>query len=282
MSIFSRLLFYTQVLSLDICIGAIGSGALAATLLCAPMRAIWWLLLPASVWVIYSVDHLLDAKKISTGAVNVRHKFHRDHFTAIAIVTTIVGVCCVASAIWFLPDMVLKAGAIISALVAFHLGMAFWGKVRIGKEISVALIYACGVWFGPYLRSECAFSAIPAIAFVLFVIAALLNLFMSSAIEYDLDKKEGLTFATDIISPQTIRRSVTVVSLVTSFGALALAAFAAYRSLPTRQIVALTMLFVLCAVPGVILYYEDYFKIKQRYRALAEWAFALGILLILE
>lgn len=282
MSIFSRLLFYTQVLSLDICIGAIGSGALAATLLCAPMRAIWWLLLPASVWVIYSVDHLLDAKKISTGAVNVRHKFHRDHFTAITIVTTIVGVCCVASAIWFLPDMVLKAGAIISALVAFHLGMAFWGKVRIGKEISVALIYACGVWFGPYLRSECAFSAIPAIAFVLFVIAALLNLFMSSAIEYDLDKKEGLTFATDIISPQTIRRSVTVVSIVTSFGALALAAFAAYRSLPTRQIVALTMLFVLCAVPGVILYYEDYFKIKQRYRALAEWAFALGILLILE
>ena len=124
----STVFSYAEILSIDICIGVVGSGALAASLLHAEMRLVWWFLLPAAVWVIYTADHLLDARKIGQDIVNARHKFHRKHFTVLTTVTVLMALGCLVAALIFLSDIVLKGGLLLCILAAFHLAMAFWGE----------------------------------------------------------------------------------------------------------------------------------------------------------
>lgn len=277
---FSAVFSYAEILSIDICIGVIGSGALAASLLHAKMRLVWWFILPAAVWVIYTADHLLDAKKIGKEIVNARHKFHREHFTVLAILAAIVALGCLIAAPLYLSDLVLQGGLFLCLLAALHLALAFWGKIRIGKEISVAVVYSLGVWFGPYLRRECSVSWLHITGFGLFILAALLNLFMNSIMEYEMDKRENLRFATGIFSLNRIRVFVMVSSWFSSLAILIILKYVIKHRLEMSVLAGFCFLFVLCAVPGFIISDEAFYKKDRRYRVLAEWIFALGILLL--
>lgn len=277
---FSAVFSYAEILSIDICIGVIGSGALAATFLHAKMRLVWWLILPAAVWVIYTADHLLDAKKIGKEIVNARHKFHREHFTLLATLASIVAVCCLIAAPLYLSDIVLQGGLLLCLLAALHLALAFWGKIRIGKEISVAVIYSLGVWFGPYLRRECSVSWLHITGFGLFILAALLNLFMNSIMEYEMDKRENLRFATGIFSLNRMRIFVMVSSWLSSLAILIVMKYIIKHRLETILLAGFGFLFILCAAPGFIISEESFYKQHRRYRLQAEWIFAIGIVLL--
>lgn len=269
--------FYTEVLSLDICAGVLGSAALAQTMLASTMKPCWWLLLPASVWVIYTADHLFDARKTGSAAVNRRHKFHSDNSRLLTLCAIATGTACVAAAFWCLREIVLLAGAFMGTLALAHLALAYWGKIRIGKEFSVAIVYACGVWFAPYLNRTVEVSAAIAVAFGLFLVAALLNLFMNSLIELSIDRSEQQVFALRTLAPSLVRRAVIGVAVVSFIMLLVLASGLtgfAYRW-------EFTYLTFLCTVPGGILFFEDYFRVNARYRLPAELAFLAGIGLLL-
>lgn len=274
-------LYYAQVLSLDICIGVLGSGAFAKTLLKASMKPVWWFLLPASVWVIYTADHLMDARKVGARSVNVRHKFHFDHFKILAVLAVVVALTCVVVAFLYSRELVFAGGFVMGGLAFLHIVIAYWGKVRFGKEISVAVVYACGVWFAPFLNRGVAIEPVHIAAFVFFILAAVLNLFMNSVIEFALDRHEGLVFGLGLSTQRTIRKMVIVVS---SVAAVSLLCFATYSfgtgGYPTVTFSSLYLL-LLCAVPGFILRFENFFAVNQRYRLPAELVFALGAALLL-
>lgn len=277
---FAAVFGYAEILSIDICIGVVGSGALAASLLHAEMRLAWWLLLPAAVWVIYTADHLLDARKIRKDFANARHEFHRRHFIALATLAVLAAVGCFLAAVFFLSDIVVKGGLLLCLLAAFHLAMAFWGKIRFGKEISVAVIYSLGVWFAPYLRRGCAVTGLHIIAFGLFFLAALLNLLMNSIMEYEMDKKENLRFASGVFPLKRMRIAVMAASWLASLGILVILKYGIKLRVELAVIAGFGFLFVLCAVPGIIISEESFYKKNKRYRVQAEWVFSLGILLL--
>jgi uncharacterized membrane protein YsdA (DUF1294 family) len=270
---------YVEVLSIDICIGVLGSGALASTMLRAQMKPVWWFLLPASVWAVYTADHLFDAWKVGANAVNPRHKFHHEHFNVLATLTVLTSVVCGIAALLYLTEMVLIGGIMVGALAVLHVCLAFWGKVRFGKELSVAAIYACGVWFAPFLGRGVAISTTEIIAFGAFFLAAVLNLFMNSVIEFRLDVKEDLVFGAQVLSRKSIRRIVIVLAFA---AALFLGGYLAYleftsHSVDIRNIASFAVLALLCLVPGVILVFDTYFSQDHRYRIPAEWVFATGL-----
>jgi hypothetical protein len=271
------LLYYMQVLSLDICIGVIGSGAFAKTFLRASMKPVWWFLLPASVWVIYTADQLMDARKVGARSVNVRHKFHFDHFKILALIAAVT--CCIL-AFLYLREMVFIGGFMMGGLAVMHILIAYWGKVRFGKEISVAVIYACGVWFAPFLNRGVEISPLYIAAFVIFILGAILNLFMNSVIEFAIDRQEGQVFGMGLATRKAIRRAVIGVS----FGAIiGIASFAIYGFIHGLNPVVLAgygYLLLVCAVPGIILFYEDFFAKDQRYRLPAELVFCVGAVLL--
>ncbi|GAB4430000.1 MAG: hypothetical protein OHK0011_12600 [Turneriella sp.] len=274
----SRIRFCIEVLSLDVCAGVLGSAALAKTILQAQMKPCWWLLLPASVWVIYTVDHLFDAHKTGSAAVNPRHKFHSDHFLPLALSAIAMGLGCVGGAFWCLREIVFLGGAFMGTLALTHLALAYWGRIRIGKELSVAVIYTSGIWFAPFLNRRVEVSLEIALAFLIFFLAAVLNLFMNSVIEYSLDDKEQQVYILKTISPKIIRRFVVITAVMSTLAGILIAS----AVLPIAHRWEFTYLMFLCAVPGCILLFERFFRANARYRLPAELSFLAGIALLLQ
>ncbi|EPG64615.1 LA_0991 family prenyltransferase-like protein [Leptospira wolffii] len=271
--------FYIHVLSLDICLGVIGSGALATSVTGAKMKPAWWILLPLSVWVIYTLDHLLDGQKSGTDSVNPRHKFHYDYRKPLIVACSVAALVCAALALLLLREIVLLGGAILAALAFLHLGIARWGRLRFGKEFSVALIYTLGVWFGPLLIVGFRSWAVP-VLLLLFFLGTVLNLVMNSLMEADLDAKEGQVYLLSALSPELAKEWTLRLSLLGFLTSLLLAAgmrkFAPGVSVSSSIVIAL-----ICAVPGGILKYSDRFRDSQNYRILGEGVFILGLLPLL-
>lgn len=274
----TKIRFYTEVLSLDICAGVLGSAALAKTLLQAKMKPCWWFLLPASVWVIYTADHLFDARKTGSAAVNPRHKFHSDHFLPLTVAAATVGVGCVVGAFWCLRDIVFLGGAFMGTLAVAHMALAYWGKIRIGKEVSVAVVYTCGIWFAPFLNRSVPISPEIILAFLLFLLATILNLFMNSVIEFSLDAEEEQVFILKTIPPTIARRTVMMAAVAATLAGLLIAS----ALFPVGHRWEFTYLMFLCAVPGCILLFQDFFSVKARYRLPAELSFLAGIALLAQ
>ncbi len=268
--------FYIHVLSLDVCLGVLGSGALATVITGARMKTAWWLLLPLSVWVIYTLDHLLDGKKVGPGSINPRHKFHYDHFKILSILCSIAAFVSALLAFLLLREIVLIGGAILAALAFLHLGIARWGKLRFGKEFSVALIYSLGVWFGPFLVVGFRSWTVP-VLFFLFFLGAVLNLIMNSLMEADMDSQEGQVYLLGSLSPKLAKEWALRLSLLGFLAALLLAA-GTRKFAPGGSISSCLVISLICVVPGGILRYADKFQDSQEYRIIGEGVFILGLL----
>lgn len=79
-----------QFLSLDVVAGALGVGYLFIRVLNIVPPDMWWVILAISVWIIYSVDHLLDSNINKEKAVNERHSFFYKNRRGIIITVIIV------------------------------------------------------------------------------------------------------------------------------------------------------------------------------------------------
>lgn len=265
-----------HVLSIDIAAGAAASGAMAAAVCGERMRWGWWVLLPLSVWVIYTADHLLDGWKAGSSAVNPRHLFHFKHMRLLASLAAAAALACAALAIFAIREIVFAGGLILACVCALHLVLARWDRFKLGKEFSVAAIYTAGVWFGPLLASRS--GALYPYAFVcIFLLAAVLNLVMSSVMDRDMDEQEGMTYLLRFISPARASILVQTGSAAGVLAALLLAGamYVLHPAKPPLWIAAL-VLAILTAAPGLILRFAD--RQSQLYRIAGEGVFLLGFL----
>ncbi len=207
-SFMKRIRFYSEVLSIDICIGVLGAGALAQSVFESRMKAAWWFLLPISVWVVYTADHLLDALKVGAGSANHRHRFHHRHRKTLTTLAAIAATGSLAVAVIHLRELVILGGFLIGLLALMHILLAYWGKVRFGKELSVGVIYVCGVVFAPYLNRTVDIGWFEAVYLAGFLLAAYLNLFMNSVIEYAIDRRDRQIFLLTTVSRNSLSRLV--------------------------------------------------------------------------
>ena len=120
-SFMKRIRFYSEVLSIDICIGVLGAGALAQSVFESRMKAAWWFLLPISVWVVYTADHLLDALKVGAGSANHRHRFHHRHRKTLTTLAAIAATGSLAVAVIHLRELVILGGFLIGLLALMHI-----------------------------------------------------------------------------------------------------------------------------------------------------------------
>lgn len=188
---------YFQILSLDVVTGAIASGGMAARILDVEMPAVWWWALPISVWVIYTLDHLLDAYRLKEHAHTQRHLFHYRHFTIISAIWSVLFLVCILWIPFQLPEKILWLGLGLGMFVLFHLGMVQWvgGKISwlLQKELGVGLIYALGVWGGPLVMAGATTDKIAVILFIQFFLIALINLMLFSLFDLETDTRDAQT-----------------------------------------------------------------------------------------
>src|SRR4051812_45818950 len=127
-----------NLLSLDVAIGAMICAMFFGRLLHVAILPYGFAALGLTVWIIYTADHLRDAKAIRHKATSERHRFHQDHFNVLAMMTA-VGAIIDIVVIFFIRKPVFLGGIVLTIFVGVYL--LFQSRVYFLKEIFVAVLY---------------------------------------------------------------------------------------------------------------------------------------------
>ncbi|NMM47166.1 hypothetical protein [Marinigracilibium pacificum] len=144
-----------QALSLDITSGAWCCLMAISTVLDIEVKWHEQFLLTSAVWLIYTIDHLLDAHKIDAHAIALRHSIHQQ-FKIPIITFAILIIICSLYCITLLDDDILKGGLWLCGLVLLYFGIVHFikGRYFIIKEFAAALVYSTGIVLIPWVRIE--------------------------------------------------------------------------------------------------------------------------------
>jgi hypothetical protein len=179
---------YFSILSIDVALGAVCSALFFAELLSVKVLPVGLITLGLTVWIIYSVDHLLDARKIKSSASTERHRFHQKHFRALAIIVAIT-IFVNAILIFFIRRPVFFGGVLLAIIVFGYL--ILHSVVKFPKEILIAILYVGGVLLPSISVTSIPMATWPWILIVQFFITALLNLVIFSWYDQPHDRSDG-------------------------------------------------------------------------------------------
>lgn len=178
--------FYSvlQHLSIDIVIGAVillrffcaQSGVEISLPIC--------FLLASAVWLIYTTDHLRDAKRAKKPK-RARYLFHERNENTLKIAMSIVILLCIFC-VFMVPMMILFAGIVLGGLSLIYLRIQNWLSQHGLKELYVSVIYASGILLAPFVLAK----QFDWFVFALLLIATFLNLILFSWFEEAEDRKD--------------------------------------------------------------------------------------------
>ncbi|GCC51297.1 hypothetical protein SanaruYs_15200 [Chryseotalea sanaruensis] len=223
--------------------------------------------LALSVWIIYTVDHLLDARNVKGSASATRHRFHQHHFkTLLAIL--LVAIAVVIVLLFFIRIQVLHGGLILIGAVALYLLLHRY--LKIPKEMLISILYTCGVLLPSYMVTRLSFQEIPYTIVLMFMLSAFTNLLVFSWYDYEKDKRDG--FRSVAI---TLGKSRTQI-MVWLVGSIALVLV----MLATDRIAAI-IIFSVILIQLVLISFPSFFTQQESYRLLGDAAFMLPLLYLL-
>lgn len=173
-----------NVLSLDVVAGAVLSALFFCKVFQATPRMVGFLALALAVWMIYTVDRLLDVRRNPIDTLE-RHRFHRQHYNKLQTACLVVAVLLVVL-IFFLRIAVLKGGILLSAIVIVYILVQ--KQLRFAKEVVIAFFYTCGVVLLAWSLKTRAGDYL--VVFPFFIIA-LINLILFSWFEKETDEKNS-------------------------------------------------------------------------------------------
>ncbi|WP_141719668.1 hypothetical protein [Roseivirga misakiensis] len=137
-----------QNLSLDIAIGAMISCLFIGAIFQVDINNHMLIGLGIAIWLIYTFDHLRDARLAKSRPVNPRHAFHYDYklpLTVAAISLFIVGVINAT----FLPVKTIELGLILVLLSGLYFFYIYKSKRKASKEFFAAFVYTAGIFTAP-------------------------------------------------------------------------------------------------------------------------------------
>lgn len=182
-----------NLLSLDVVLGAMAGMLFFVHLAGETVGISLYVLLALTVWTIYTLDHLSDAKAIPGKAMMERHRFHQENFKSLSIgVFVSAGLVIfilftrpeVSFIIW--PGLYVALGMGVLLLVIKISGPKFaWLK-----ELSTAIFYVAGIsLIGWKLQQEVTYQYV--LFQLAYILLAWLNLLILSYLDEKEDKKSG-------------------------------------------------------------------------------------------
>ena len=222
------------------------------------------------VFVIYTVDRLLDVQKPDKPQT-ARHRFH---YRYAPLLWRVVGVAVLLAfvLVFFLPGSVVRFGIVLGGVCAAYVGAVYRLPARhpalLLKEPLVALLYSAGIWGSVWVQRP-AVRGVEVAEFLLFTGIAFQNLLLFSVMEpHDLPEQTDFSLATEWgdarcnVVLRWLTAVITVAGLTVCF--LTDDRFA-QRSALMLVLMSLTLF--------VIQRYPDYFRKNERYRWLGDAVF---------
>jgi len=184
----------TNILSLDVVAGSVLGCAFFAQLFGVNLYVHAYISLGLIVWIIYTTDHLLDAKRSEHEPSTARHRFHRTYRKSLTIAVVVAGALVALEAL-YVRKPVLFAGISVALLVIGYLLVQ--ANLKFAKELSGAFLYTLGLTAGPWSLLERGLLTPEIILVVLYGMTALINLLLFSLIDRETDLKDNhVSFAT--------------------------------------------------------------------------------------
>ncbi|NJL13528.1 MAG: hypothetical protein HC913_11335 [Microscillaceae bacterium] len=128
----SALFVYGRILSLDVVLGVILMALLGGHICHHPVEKVVLAALGLTVWLIYTLDHLLDAYQIPPPAHTLRHRFHQQYFGLLVFFWFLGAGLGLRQIAPFLPSEIWKRGLAMLVLVGGHFILCGLGARRLG------------------------------------------------------------------------------------------------------------------------------------------------------
>lgn len=256
-------------------LGSIGSSVLAVKTLDVTLPAFYWFILPLSVWVIYTADHLLDALKVREKATMGRHYFHFVHRKTIGIFLGLAVVILIALVFNYLDRSTIIFGVCVSFMIfVYLLSNHFVNRIfrYFPREFFIAIGYTLGTWGLPII---CKYPLISRSDLLLFLNNFLIIVsipLLYSIYEYDADRTAGfISFASSFgvkAAELTVLIVLTISALVSTWSFLFI----------ERGTGFVMVLMTLALIVAVI--FRKKFSLNEKYRMIGDSTTFLPFLLL--
>ena len=231
MNFLQKISHYISWLSIDVVLGAMAGMLFFSELVHVQLDWGIYVLLGLAVWSIYTLDHLVDARRVSED-LSPRHQLHR-RFGKILWVLVLLAVGLGSlGAYWLLGlgrELLLSgllAGFIVVSRVLIRKAGASLSWL---KELSIAVYYVLGISWIPLLRAEAVDRVWEVFAFFGgYLVLAFLNLLILSFLDRKQDQAAGFVSAVQAIPPVRMLELIRRLAFALIF--LSLAAFILFPS----------------------------------------------------
>ena len=205
-------------LSLDVVLGAMAGMLFFARALRTELAWQEYALLCMAVWCIYTADHLMDARKLTSDHAEDRHHFHLIYQKSLFVMLGIVGAIGMIWAVLFFGfsnELFFGAGlGLLILLIMLAVRKLGENQVRL-KELSSAIFYVIGISWLPWYETPAIDYTMTAVCLtVLYMGLGYLNLIMLSSLDIKSDKEAGFTSIATIIPPEKLNPRILQLAVI--------------------------------------------------------------------
>ena len=196
--IVSRFYSYFRLLSLDILVGVL-SGAYFSTHIFKVYPSIFfWIVLCVTVWIIYTIDHILDGIRTRGKPAFISYKFHYKWRKILVVLCSVFAILNTILVFTFLEKELIHFGIVTFIFVLFYLLLNYTlrnSQKFFPKEIMISILYTWGIFGGIIvLRGGVIFFQIVVVLNYLLLVLA--NVLIYSYFDFEHDKSGDFsTFA---------------------------------------------------------------------------------------
>lgn len=254
---------FLNLVSVDVACGAMVCAAFFARIFQIELRPQGLAALGITVWIIYAVDHLLDARQLKKEASTKRHLLHQRNFRAVCTLVA-VGVMIDLCLILFIRRQVFVWGMGLAIVVLLYL--LFQRLITPFKEATGALLYAGGVLLPVLSLHITPLSASLLFLMIAFVLTALINLVLFSWFDLEHDRNDTQLSLVTFFGKQNSKRVLSVLFLLQGFLLTGLLVSTPYK---TEALILGSMNVALV----ILLVASDWFKQEDIYRQAGDFIF---------
>lgn len=226
MKFLQNLIGYFSLLSIDVVFGAVAGLLFFSRLLHAELNPLIYLLLGMAVWCIYTLDHVLDARQL-TSPVSSRFAFYQKNGRILMLLVIPSVLSGLILAYWVLglgSELYLSLGFGAIILLTMLLLRKAGKAAGLIKELSTAVFYVLGLAWLPLLRLDGIDWTWQNLLFIaVYIGLAFLNLLMFSFLDRREDESHG--FASAALTVEPVRLSLWIRRLAFLLIFLSLAGF---------------------------------------------------------
>lgn len=260
---------YFRWLSLDIVLGAIFFLAFLEEMYTVHLSLHVYFALASAIWLIYTADHLIDARGLQEPSHD-RHFFHKRFHSRFLIAGGTVLTLALINISW-LDIVLVRNGALLSACCVMYLLVVYFNRRLWVKEVLVAVIYAVGIFLGPL--SMASWGILDLLLILQLAMIAFLNLMVFSLYDHVSDRADGfgsLVIRLGMVRAERIILSISAISL--------LAGITLYLS--TGEPIQLLYVMMACAL-GMVHLQPGFFSKHERFRTVGDGVFFLPVIFLL-